>query len=100
MSCRTIGILLVSVGLGLVTIIAGIGINHGTDHAQFLSAFYLETSEDSSVLGNSNLALEINLGINEVLVILVGSIVDIYKLASDISTGRVAVKGGNSVLER
>jgi len=97
--CRTVRVRLKSVLFSSLTIIARIAVNKNTSETKFLCALDFETSEDSAISSNGNFALDVNLGIDEILVILVSSIVDVDEGSSNVSAGRVAVEDGNAVVE-
>jgi hypothetical protein len=99
-SCRSFRIRLVSVLFGSLAIIAGIAVDEDTNHAQLLSALDLEATEDSSILGNGDLALEVNTSFDEILEVLEGAVVDVNDGSSNISAGSIAVEDRDSVLER
>lgn len=88
----------VAVFFGNLPIIAWVAIDQDANQAKFLGALDLEASEDASVFGDGNLPLEIDAGVDKILVILVGSVVDVYKGASDVAAGRVAVESWDLVL--
>lgn len=70
-----------------LTIIARIAVNKNTSETKLLCTLDFETSEDSTISSNGNLALDVNLGIDEILVILVSSIVDVDEGSSNVSAG-------------
>ncbi|KAI6761212.1 hypothetical protein HG531_001765 [Fusarium graminearum] len=99
-SRRSLGIRLISVLFSPLAIIARIAVDEDSNKTKLLCALDFQASKDSTVSGNGNLTLDVNLGINEILVILISSIVNIDEGGSDVSTGRVAVEDGNAVVVR
>ncbi len=98
LSSRAIRIGLVAILLGDVAVIAGVAVDEDASHAELLSTLDFEATEDAAVLGNGNLALEVDASIDEVLIVEIGSVVDIDILTGDVAASRVAVEGGNAIL--
>lgn len=98
LASRAIGISLVAILFGDFAVIAGVAVDEDASHAEFLGALDLEATEDAAVLGNGNLALEVNAGLDEVVIVVIGSVVDINVLGSDVAAGRIAVEGRDAVL--
>ena len=91
-------ILLVAVRLGLRAVGSGIVVEQDSDHAQLLGALDLEAAEDAPVLGDTNLALEGDVRLDEILKVLVGTAVDEDDRGSDVAGGAVAVESRDAVL--
>ena len=85
--CRTLRVRLISVLFSSLTIIARVAVNKNTSETKLLCTLDFETSEDSAISSNGNLALDVNLGIDEILIILVSSIVDVDEGSSNVSAG-------------
>lgn len=99
-SCRSLGIGGVAVFFGNFTIITRVAVYQDANSTKLLRTLNFEASEDSSISGNGNLSLEVDTGGNQIRVILICSVVDIDKRTSNVSAGRVAVKGWDPVLGR
>ena len=95
----SIWIRLKSVFLRDATIIARVTVHDNTDHAQVLRALDLEATEDATILDDSNLAFQVDIGFEQIIVVLVRPVVGIDKLCSHVATGRVAVEGRDAVVQ-
>lgn len=98
LSGRAIRVGLVAVLLGDFAIVARVAVDEDAGHAELLRALDLETAEDAAVLGNGNLALEVDTGAEDILVVEICAVVDVDVLGGDVAAGRVAVEGRDAVL--
>lgn len=85
--------------LCVLAVVTGIAIENGSDHAQLLCTLNLEASEDAPVARNGNLAFQADIGPEQILKVLIGSVVDVNNGASNIPTGGVTMESRNAVIE-
>ena len=96
---RALRVELVAVLLGVLAIVTRVTVDDGGNHAELLGTLNLEASEDAAILGNGNLALELDTSLDEIFEVTVGSVVDIDKGSGDVAAGRVAMESRDPVLE-
>lgn len=90
--CRSIRISFIAIFLGDFTIFLRITVDNYADHSKFLCTLHLQPTEDPTVLGDGNLPLQGDVGIYEVLEVLVRAKVDIHKLCGHIASSRIAME--------
>jgi hypothetical protein len=81
------------------TIVARVTVQNASNHAQFLGTLDLEPTEDAAISRDGNLAPEADVGLPQVLKVLVRAVVDVYKRSRDIAVGRIAVERGDPVVK-
>ena len=112
-----VGIGLVAVGDGDVTIVAGVGEKDGADHAVLLSVQYLQASilkssafktenmprsyvslpEGTAISRDGNLPLEVNTELEQPLKVSTLAAADVNQFGLGVATGRIAVERGDAI---
>lgn len=97
LTSRSFGVRSVAVLFRRFTIFTGISEDDNADHPQLLRPLDLEPTEDEAITSNGDLPGKADVGLEQVLKILIRAVVDVDHGCGDVAGGRITVEDGDSV---
>lgn len=97
LTSRSFGVRSVAVLFSHFTIFTGISEDDDADHPQLLRPLDLEPTEDEAIASNGDLSSKADVGLEQVLEILVRAVVDVDHGCGDVAGGRITVEDGDSL---